>query len=183
MMAPNTASWLKTKQNKTKKVNENSHGTSFHIVLLVTISYYSYHDNDNDNESNSIAMNYIDHIIGDVQASSWKRNELVFVYIHLHSGIVSTLFSRISMYDTKKQNHNALFKPNNAVSKFMTKGARSLGLWTPISVEMKQNIRRGAEEQENCASAKCGLYCRYSEISIHLLLTALFSFCIRSVHQ
>ena len=62
-------------------------------------------DNDNDdNESNFIAMNYIDHIIGDVQASSSKRNELVFVYIHLHSGIVSTLFSRISMYDTKKQN-------------------------------------------------------------------------------
>ena len=27
-------------------------------------------DNDNDNESNFIAMNYIDHIIGDVQASS-----------------------------------------------------------------------------------------------------------------
>ena len=26
-------------------------------------------DNDNDNESNFIAMNYIDHIIGDVQAS------------------------------------------------------------------------------------------------------------------
>ena len=117
---------------------------------------------DNDNESNFIAMNYIYHIIGDVQASSWKRNELVFVYIHLHSGIVSTLFSRISMYDTKKQNHNALFKPNNAVSKFMTKGARSLGLWAPISVEMKQNIGRGAEEQETCASAKYGLYCRYS---------------------
>ena len=56
--------------------------------------------NDNDNESNLIAMNYIDHIIGDVQASSWIWNELVFVYIHLHSGIVSTLFSRISMYDT-----------------------------------------------------------------------------------
>ena len=119
-------------------------------------------DNDNDNESNFIAMNYIDHIIGDVQASSSKRNELVFVYIHLHSGIVSTLFSRISMYDTKKQNHNALFKPNKAVSKFMTKGARSLGLWAPISVEMKQNIGRGAEEQEKCASAKYGLYCRYS---------------------
>ena len=66
------------------------------------------------------------------------------------------------MYDTKKQNHNALFKPNNAVSKFMTKGARSLGLWAPISVEMKQNIGRGAEEQEKCASAKYGLYCRYS---------------------
>ena len=66
------------------------------------------------------------------------------------------------MYDTKKQNHNALFKPNNAVSKFMTKGARSLGLWAPISVEMKQNIGRGAEEQEKCASAKCGLYCRCS---------------------
>ena len=116
----------------------------------------------NDNESNFIAMNYIDHIIGDVQASSSKRNELVFVYIHLHSGIVSTLFSRISMYDTKKQNHNALFKPNNAVSKFMTKGASSLGLWAPIFVEMKQNIGRGAEEQEKCASAKYGLYCRYS---------------------
>ena len=57
----------------------------------------------NDNESNSIAMNYIDHIISDVQASSWIRNELVFVYIHLHSGIVNTLFSRITMYDTKNK--------------------------------------------------------------------------------
>ena len=120
------------------------------------------YESNESNESNFIAMNYIDHIIGDVQASSWKRNELVFVYIHLHSGIVSTLFPRISMYDTKKQSHNALFKPNNAVSKFMTKGARSLGLWAPISVEMKQNIGRGAEEQEKCASGKCGLYCRYS---------------------
>ena len=55
------------------------------------------------NESNFIAMNYIDHIIGDVQASSWIRNELAFVYIYLHSGIVSTLFSRISMYDTKNK--------------------------------------------------------------------------------
>ena len=27
-------------------------------------------NNDNDNENNFIAMNYIDHIIGDVQASS-----------------------------------------------------------------------------------------------------------------
>ena len=35
---------------------------------------YDNNDNDNDNESNFIAMNYIDHIIGDVQASSWIRN-------------------------------------------------------------------------------------------------------------
>ena len=134
----------------------------FAVYIEQSLSFDNDNDNDNDNESNFIAMNYIDHIIGGVQASSSKRNELVFVYIHLHSGIVSTLFSRISMYDTKKQNHNALFKPNNAVSKFMTKGARSLGLWAPISVEMKQNIGRGAEEQEKCASAKYGLYCRYS---------------------
>ena len=45
-------------------------------------------DNDNDNESNFIAMNYIHHIIGDVQASSWKRNELVFVYIHMSFGLI-----------------------------------------------------------------------------------------------
>ena len=64
---------------------------------------YCLYDNDNDNENNFIAMNYIDHIIGDVQASSWIRNELVFVYIHLHSGIFSTLFSCISMYDTKNK--------------------------------------------------------------------------------
>ena len=63
---------------------------------------------------------------------------------------------------TRKQNHNALFKQNNVASKLMTKGARILGLWAPISVEMKQNIWRGAEEQEKCASAKYGLYCRFS---------------------
>ena len=109
-----------------------------------------------------IAMNYIDHIIGDVQASSWIRNELVFVYIHLRSGIVSTLFfTHINVWH-EKQNHNALFKPSNAVSKFMTKGVRSLGLWAPISVIMKQNIGRGAEEQGKCASAKHGLYCKCS---------------------
>ena len=108
------------------------------------------------------AMNYIDHIIGDVQASSWIINELVFVYIHLHSGIVSSLFfTHINVWH-EKQNHDALFKPNNAVSKFMTIGARSLGLWAPICVIMKQNIGRGAEEQGKCASAKYGLYCRYS---------------------
>ena len=55
------------------------------------------------NESKFIVMNYIDHILGDVQASSWIKNELVFVYIHLHSDIVNTLFSRISMYDTKNK--------------------------------------------------------------------------------
>ena len=44
----------------------------------------------------------------------------------------------------------------------MTKGARSLGLWAPIPVEMNQNIGRGAEEQGKCASAEYGLYCWYS---------------------
>ena len=51
--------------------------------LVIYCSYYLYvsvieisgdcdndNDNDNDNENNFIAMNYIDHIIGDVQASS-----------------------------------------------------------------------------------------------------------------
>ena len=33
-------------------------------------------------------MNYIDLITGDVQASSWMRNKLVFMYIHLQSGII-----------------------------------------------------------------------------------------------
>ena len=72
-----------------------------------------------------------------------------------------TFFTHINVWH-EKQNRNALFKPNNAVSKFMTKGARNLGFWAPISVVMKQNIGWGAEEQGKCASAKYGLYCRYS---------------------
>ena len=37
---------------------------SFEINMMMS------YDNDNDNESNFIAMNYIDHIIGDIQAGS-----------------------------------------------------------------------------------------------------------------
>ena len=89
---------LKSPQSPWSLSGTSAHPTMVRLVNIMVMNGY-----DNDNESNFIAMNYIDHIIGDVQASSWIRNGLVFVYIHLHSGIVSTLFSRISMYDTKNK--------------------------------------------------------------------------------
>ena len=137
-------------------------------------------DNDNDNENNFIAMNYIDHIIGDVQASSWIRNELVFVYIHLHSGIFSTLFSCIWH---EKQNHNVLLSPTMQFLNSWQRGARSLGLWAPISVVMKQNIRRVQKNKENVQVQNTVCTVGTQQISIHFFLTALCSFRIRSVHQ
>ena len=92
------------KQARTSKTGcRGRHGDLQQQMSCLNNVFVYDNDNDNDNVSNFIAMNYIDHIKGDVQASSWKRNELVFVYIHLHSGIVSTFFSRISMYDTKNK--------------------------------------------------------------------------------
>ena len=83
-----------------------------------------------------------------IQASSWIRNKLIFMYIYLHSVIINTHFLHISVWQ-EEHNYNALFKSSNAVTIFMTKGARSRGLWAPMSVEIKQNIGRVQKNKEN----------------------------------
>ena len=120
---------------------------NFGLKWASVVPMVRHHINDNDNESNFIVMNYIYRIIGNVQASSWIKK---WTSIRVHTSPLwysqYTFFTHINVWH-EKQNHNALFTPNNAVSKFMAKGARSLGLWAPIFVDMKQNIERGAEEQ------------------------------------
>ena len=85
------------------------------------------------------------------------------MYTHLHSGTINTFFTHINVWQDEHI-YNVLFKPSNAVTIVMTEGARSLCLWAPISVEMKQNIGRGGEEQRKCVSAKYVLYCRLTAL-------------------
>ena len=44
----------------------------------------------------------------------------------------------------------------------MTKGAKNLNLWAPISVIMKQEYRGVQKKLIKCEIAKNGLYCRYA---------------------
>ena len=87
-------------------------------------------DNDNDNESNFIAMNYINHITRDIQARLIDGKKKQTFYMHLHIIILQ-----------EEQRHNVQSEPDNTISIFMTKGAKSLNLWAPISVIMKQKYR------------------------------------------
>ena len=73
-----------------------------HKLIIGYIYNINDNGNDNDNESNFTPMNYINLIIGDIKASPWISNKLVFLYIYLHSGIINT-FLRISVYDRKNK--------------------------------------------------------------------------------
>ena len=54
----------------------------------------------------------------------------------------------------EEQRHNVQSKPDNTISIFMTKGAKSLNLWAPISVIMKQDCRGVQKKWIKCESAK-----------------------------
>ena len=62
----------------------------------------------------------------------------------------------------EEQRHDVQSEPDNTISIFMTKGAKSLNLWAPISVIMKQEYRGVQKKWIKCESAKNGLYCRYA---------------------
>ena len=83
--------------------------------------------------------------------TDWRKIEQTF-YMHLHIIIWQ-----------EEQGHNLQSKPDNTIPIFMTKGAKSMNLWAPISVIMKQEYRGVQKKMNKCESAKKnGLYCRYA---------------------
>ena len=87
-------------------------------------------------------MNYINHIACDIQARLMKENR-TDIFMHLYIIIWQ-----------EEQRHNVRSKPDNTISIFMTKGAKSLNLWAPISVIMKQEYRGVQKKWIKCESAK-----------------------------
>ena len=73
--------------------------------------------------------------------TDWRKIEQTF-YMHLHIIIWQ-----------EEQRHNVQSKPDNTISIFMTKGAKSLNLWAPISVIMKQGYG-GAEKMNKLWECK-----------------------------
>ena len=72
----------------------------------------------------------------------WRKIEQTF-FMHLHIIIWQ-----------EEQRHNVRSKPDNTISIFMTKGAKSLNLWAPISVIMKQEYRGVQKKWIKCERAK-----------------------------
>ena len=140
------------------------------------------YDNCNDNESNFIGVNYTNHIIGDVQASSWIRNKLVFMYIHLHCGIINTHVLRIAVYGRKNNIIMHYSSPTMQLLYSEQTGPEAV-LWAPISIEMKNNIGRVQKNKANVQVQNTVCIVGAQQILIHLLLTALCSFYVRSVDQ